>query len=392
MRVLISLAPQQTQQVLALLEQVGATVIEHLTFIDTYFAEVPVTALETIATHPGVLYVGFRKYRPAVKGIGWGIQNRAKYNIRVMNIGHGPYPPFNAKPFVPNDPVNLATKRAFEQGITVVVAAGNWGPQNATLNPWSAAPWVIGVGAAINQTTLANTSSRGDPADGLHIPTVVAIGEGPEVGDGPMPPPGSWTSFAAPRVSFLALVCIEFIETLRSFMDKNSQAITVGDEYCIAIVDTGVDETKVPKRLAGGRVRILPEVGGKLIALDEFLRSRNIPCAISTAPETVKMMLQAMAVQMDGKPHEVGAGYVDEKTAIRYLRSFGARNFVQLFARGAITAREEKELNQIDAQLGPFSSNQEIDATLDYCRDINFIDIRSFSGCDSLFDPDVSTC
>lgn len=44
--------------------------------------------------------------------------------------------------------MNVATRILAENGITVVVAAGNFGPANNTLNRWAVAPWAIGVGAA----------------------------------------------------------------------------------------------------------------------------------------------------------------------------------------------------------------------------------------------------
>lgn len=62
--------------------------------------------------------------------------------------------------FDPEDPLNVATKEAHDAGMTMVFAAGNEGPGKDTLNPYSVAPWVIGVAAGEKDgETLADFSS-----------------------------------------------------------------------------------------------------------------------------------------------------------------------------------------------------------------------------------------
>lgn len=366
-RVLVALFPQQSQRALSILENAGSTIIEHLAFIETYFVELPTDALQTLAVNPAVLHIGYEGYHPIVKGIELAVQKRQEYQIRVMNMSIGPFRPHDAKPFAANDPVNLATQHASEQGIVVVVAAGNKGPENSTLNPWAAAPWVIGVGAAEDQKTLADFSSRGDPSDLVHIPTVVTVGVGLKFEGKPIPP---GTSFSAPQISFLAIVCIEFIETLQSFMGQNPPSVVVGSEYGIAMLDTGIDPSLTRKlRVPGGRCRVLSgPLRAKLGTLQEFLRSRNILYDVSATPKTIKKMFQAMATPMGRKPHEAGAGFVDEKSVARYLCAFGAKSFVKLFALRNLTGREEEELNKLDRQLGPFSSELEVEMIFRFCH------------------------
>jgi serine protease AprX len=65
--------------------------------------------------------------------------------------------------FDPNYPLNVATRRAYNAGILPVFAAGNAGPDPATLNPYAKAPYVLGVGATNNEKQVVNFSSRGDP-------------------------------------------------------------------------------------------------------------------------------------------------------------------------------------------------------------------------------------
>jgi serine protease AprX len=120
----------------------------------------------------------------ALAGFDYILQNQDRYNIKVVNNSWG-----TSGPFDPNDPINVATKRVTDRGITVVFAAGNDGPDQNTLNPYSVAPWVIGVAAACSATDtlaqrlhcqpgghLADFSSRGIPGDPLYHPTVTAPG------------------------------------------------------------------------------------------------------------------------------------------------------------------------------------------------------------------------
>lgn len=65
--------------------------------------------------------------------------------------------------FDPNDPMNVATRKAFDAGVLPVFSAGNGGPETATLNPYAKAPYVLGVGATNDQRAVTEFSSRGDP-------------------------------------------------------------------------------------------------------------------------------------------------------------------------------------------------------------------------------------
>lgn len=120
----------------------------------------------------------------ALAGFDYILQNQDVYNIKVVNNSWG-----TTGAFDPKDPINVATKRVAQRGITVVFAAGNEGPGENTLNPYSVAPWVIGVAASCSITDtqaqhlhcqpggmLADFSSRGVPGDPLYRPTVTAPG------------------------------------------------------------------------------------------------------------------------------------------------------------------------------------------------------------------------
>jgi serine protease AprX len=120
----------------------------------------------------------------ALAGFDYVLQNRDRYNIKVVNNSWG-----TTGAFDPKDPINVATKRVSKRGVTVVFAAGNEGPGENTLNPYSVAPWVIGVAATCSATDtlarqshcqpggmLGDFSSRGVPGDPLYHPTVAAPG------------------------------------------------------------------------------------------------------------------------------------------------------------------------------------------------------------------------
>ncbi len=107
-----------------------------------------------------------------LSGIDYILSNRVARNIRVVNCSFGVSGLFDA-----NDPVNIASRIMHDEGISVVFSAGNRGNQPNSLNPYSVADWVIGVGAATKSGSLASFSSRGQPAYGIFHPTLVAPGE-----------------------------------------------------------------------------------------------------------------------------------------------------------------------------------------------------------------------
>src|SRR3989454_3034321 len=134
-----------------------------------------------------VLFIFF-----ALAGFDYILEHQKAYNITVVNNSWG-----TSGAFDPKDPINKASKSAHDHGITVVFAAGNDGPDQNTLNPYSVAPWVIGVAAGCKLVSpdptnsaihcadqtgqnrapiLADFSSRGIPKDPLYHPDITAPG------------------------------------------------------------------------------------------------------------------------------------------------------------------------------------------------------------------------
>src|SRR5213083_2889262 len=128
----------------------------------------------------------------ALAGFDYILDHQQVYNIKVVNNSWG-----TSGAFDPKDPINKATKKVHDKGVTVVFAAGNDGPDQNTLNPYSVAPWVIGAAAGCKLVTpdptisaihcddptgqnrapiLADFSSRGIPGDPLYHPDITAPG------------------------------------------------------------------------------------------------------------------------------------------------------------------------------------------------------------------------
>src|SRR2546426_545672 len=93
-------------------------------------------------------------------GYDYILDHQQHYNIHIVNNSCATNGPFD-----PKDPINKATKKVSSRGITVVFAAGNDGPDQNTLNPYSVAPWVIGVAAGCKLVSPDPTNSAVHCAD-----------------------------------------------------------------------------------------------------------------------------------------------------------------------------------------------------------------------------------
>ncbi|MEZ5572058.1 MAG: S8 family peptidase [Halioglobus sp.] len=123
---------------------------------------------------------GFAHVLEIVRAIQWVVDNRSKYNIRVLNLS------FAQKPRWPywEDPVDQAVMRAWADGIAVVAAAGNEGPDAETIGSPGNVPYIITVGAVTDSWTpntrdddyVPDFSSRGPTPSGHIKPDVVGLG------------------------------------------------------------------------------------------------------------------------------------------------------------------------------------------------------------------------
>jgi serine protease AprX len=153
-----------------------------------------VTPLYTGGLAPGVQLVNVRvlgaegvgRTSDVIAGIQWAIANRARYNIRIINLslGHPVMEP------AATDPLCEVVQQAVQAGIVVIAAAGNDGVTAdgrmilGGINSPGNSPWAITVGSLNtwgtvkrSDDTLTTYSSRG-PAryDGTVKPDVAAPG------------------------------------------------------------------------------------------------------------------------------------------------------------------------------------------------------------------------
>ena len=105
-----------------------------------------------------------------IAALDWTIQNKAAWDIRVVNLSVGTA----AKDSYKNDPLCLAVRRVVNAGIVVVASAGNYGKdangnkQYGTIGSPGIEPSVITVGASNtlgtdyrSDDTVASFSSKG---------------------------------------------------------------------------------------------------------------------------------------------------------------------------------------------------------------------------------------
>jgi len=150
-----------------------------------------------------------------LEGFDYLLDNASRFGVRVANCSWGTEGFFD-----PDDPVNIATRALFDAGITVVFASGNYGPSPDTLNPYSVAPWVIGVGSLNPAGRLSEFSSRGIFEELLYHPVLTAPGESITAASPAALNAGapytvvSGTSFAAPHVAGVAALLLQENPTL----------------------------------------------------------------------------------------------------------------------------------------------------------------------------------
>lgn len=229
-------------------------------------------------------------YIRTIEGLHWLLEHKDSDRVEVASVSMAPPAPFE---FDANEAMNVATRVLAEQGIVVVLAAGNEGERGpGRLSRWARAPWVVSVGATDkNGKTLWKGSATGLP--GGPGPTVVAVGEDvtawapPGIADVGA---GIGTSFAAPKVSGILTSAAQFIQT----MTQDGQI----SQWCDLL-----------RQEMGCDVR---------------------PLTLSI--DVAQGMLADMALPLHGYgPHQQGAGLVTKEISDSYFQKFRLSNFIRVF-------------------------------------------------------------
>jgi serine protease AprX len=267
-------------------------------------------------------------------GFEWSIANQSRVGIRVISNSWG-----GGGAFLPDDPINIASKKAHDRNITVVFAAGNAGPGPDTLNPYAKAPWVIGVGAGTKEGGLASFSSRGtpkerrlgnsDPYDDYDAPTLVA--------------PGTGREFDANASRFTAAIV-----STRATTNVVANGLTDDAEIEPAFIPfyTQISGTSMATPFIAGVVALM------------------LDADITLNPDQIKQRLVDTASRMPGyEEYEVGAGYVNAYAAVDkvFNRDKPYGTFVTPAFTYAVTTKwgqpEAFTIEYAPQEPGPNSSN-----------------------------------
>ncbi len=123
---------------------------------------------------------GSSSYLDVIRGIDFIVQNKAVYDIKVVNLSFGS----PAQSLYWQDPLAQAVMAAWHAGIVVVTSAGNTGPEPMTIGVPGNVPYVITVGSISDAFTkskkdddyLSSYSGVGPTIDGFVKPDVIAPG------------------------------------------------------------------------------------------------------------------------------------------------------------------------------------------------------------------------
>lgn len=246
-----------------------------------------------------------------IGGFDYAISNQAKYNIRVITNSWG-----SSGDFDPNHPINIASKKAYDRGITVLFAAGNEGPGENTHNPYAKAPWVISIGAGEKDGTLADFSSRGTKGVG-----------GTFEMDGKV-----WTwedrpTVVAPGVDIISTRVLAPVSSLA--IQSDAELI----EPAYLPFYTSMSGTSMATPHAAGIVALLLEAKPEL------------------SPDDIKQVFQATATNMPGyETWEVGAGYINAYAAIDAVM-FGTKYGSTVNAFQNFNSNAESEVNRVPFEV-----------------------------------------
>lgn len=246
-----------------------------------------------------------------IGGFDYAIANQARYNIRVITNSWG-----SSGDFDPNNPINVASKEAYDRGITVLFAAGNEGPGENTHNPYAKAPWVISIGAGEKDGSLADFSSRGTKGVGG---TFEMDGKVWNWEDRP--------TVVAPGVDIISTRVLGPVSSLA--IQADAELI----EPAYLPFYTSMSGTSMATPHAAGIVALLLEAKPEL------------------SPDEIKQVLQDTATNMPGyETWEVGTGYINAYAAIESVM-FGTKYGSTVNANQTFHSNADSTVDRIPFQV-----------------------------------------
>lgn len=217
------------------------------------------------------------------------IVNQFAHNIRVINNSWGSS--LSPDEIHPDNPINVATRRAHDLNITVVFAAGNAGDVENAINPYSTMPWTISVAAGLKNGfgTPADFTSRG-----------VDNGTGADTAGMPADPatlPNLRPDVTAPGVSITSTRAHAPTPLMSAIGILNNDLQNVPPAFLPFYYSS--DGTSFACPHISGVVALLLEADSTL------------------TPDEVVTILRETATPMPYEERVVGAGYVDVHNAVR---------------------------------------------------------------------------
>ena len=219
----------------------------------------------------------------AARAFDWVIANSDEHNIRVISNSWGGG---GGSDYSPDDPINILSRTAYDNGIVTVFSAGNGGGPN-TIGQNAVSPYVVSVAAGNKDFTKASFSSTGRPGgdmirdeNGLYRPTITAPGVdisaarssmGAVMASGvdpenPLYTYASGTSMSAPHVSGIVALMLEAQPALsaQNVIDILEGTAVPMPDYEQWEVGAGFADAHAAVRAAEkGRVQFPPSTSGK---------------------------------------------------------------------------------------------------------------------------------
>ena len=236
-------------------------------------------------------------YASALQAVDWMLDNRVKYNIKVVNNSWG-----GTGEFDPTDPVIEAMKTVHDAGITVVFAAGNDGPDPNTMNYLSVAPWAISVAAGCKLFVADPTNSASQCVDPAGRAPVLAGFSSRGVAGDPLLHP----DVTAPGVRIV------------SARSSTGVVAPLGLTSDLNACNIGVQNLPYFTCMSGTSMAA-PHVAGVVALMQEAANGR-------LTPDQVESILVMTARPQPGYANwEQGAGYVDAYAAVQAAREQGSQ-------------------------------------------------------------------